>query len=1023
MSEQDLRASFSRDTAELIAELTPRIVDSERKGELAEETRGMVLRQLHNLKGAALMIDNQRAAKLLHALESLFRQAESRDREEHFFDTVLDAFDVLARASVSGGPGEELDREQAAILQRIEQGKPAGRRDSPELLTAAFPGLTQSLVDYLTEQQETQLAELARRQSPLRVVDVAFEAKDFSAGANGCFEVLRRHGDVVSCSSTGVTDDGRARLTYLLASGASPEELDRELVPFGGRARDAREAAAAPIPPPPPPGAVAGTVASVVAAASQPTPAEEAAREAEIEAWLQTIRRRYLTEMPERIETASSMVRKLETDPANRLILDGFFRLAHNLKGTAGTLGFPDLGKLGDALEEVLSGARAGRLRIAAATCDVMHDWVSCLEATTQALLSQSPPPALASEILERLHQAAQGQLEAPPSSAPAAPAPLPAPSTSPQERRKADVVAASSIRVGLDKIDALVNLAGELVSRKSGLHSLVAEVRHLLDSLRAARLQREQTRPRSERSDAARLQTLEHQLDRIGQRAQGLFDFSDAAVIEVCTLVDRLSEDAIKVRMLPLRDLFQKYPRMVRDLGRSLGRQVTIEIFGDETEIDKVMLEQLDDPLLHMLRNAIDHGIEPPDAREKAGKPGRGTLQLRAEHRQGRVVIELADDGAGMSAERIGAKAIAAGLVTKAQLDQMPEADIFEFIFAPGFTTKQEVTEISGRGVGMDVVRTNISRLQGHVEILSQQGKGTTFRLSLPLTISVIQAVTLRDWGNVYCLPAASVLEVLRVAPSELGRAGGRPVMTYRDSVLPVAWLHEVLGVPRREPGREGGSLCVVVLGGLNRRVGVVVETVESEQGIVIKPLGAILKSVPNVSGATVLARGDLAVVLDADGLIRAAGKARPAAAPEPAVASRASIRKAPRVLVVEDSVASRTVIANILEAAGYGVTSAADGAEAWELLEAAPYDLVVTDIDMPAMDGLELTRRIRARAVAPDLPIVLVTALGSDDEKARGLKAGANAYLVKRTFDPAVLLARVRALVDRDREGKATA
>ncbi|MBI4863941.1 MAG: Hpt domain-containing protein, partial [Candidatus Riflebacteria bacterium] len=408
--------------------------------------------------------------------------------------------------------------------------------------------------------------------------------------------------------------------------------------------------------------------------------------------------------------------------------------------------------------------------------------------------LPTEPPDAPVVPAKVKTPEPVAGQ-RATPASSPAPAQPEPRPDARTQSE---------SIRVSLHKIDDIVNTAGELSNRKSRLQRLKRDLRAILDDLRVCQRQAVRGGEESAAAPGAKKarapvagqpRMVEGVLGRLAEQIDRLFESTEVLDAELAGLVDRLSEEALRMRMLPLRHIFQKYPRMVREIARSLGREVGLEIEGDETEIDMVILEQLDDPLVHMLRNCVDHGVEPPQVRERAGKARRGRICLKAYHQQGQIVIEVGDDGAGMSAEAIGAKAVASGLVTEERLREMPERDVLEFIFAPGFTTKHEVTEISGRGVGMDVVRANLSRLQGQIEIRSHPGEGTTFLLRLPLTLSIVQCVMLQDRNSAYCIPARSVREVLQVSRDRVEPVGNGLAILYHNAILPVVPLREILG------------------------------------------------------------------------------------------------------------------------------------------------------------------------------------------------------------------------------------
>ncbi|OGR95402.1 MAG: hypothetical protein A2V88_13615 [Elusimicrobia bacterium RBG_16_66_12] len=480
-----------------------------------------------------------------------------------------------------------------------------------------------------------------------------------------------------------------------------------------------------------------------------------------------------------------------------------------------------------------------------------------------------------------------------------------------------------------------------------------------------------------------------------------------DGARLE--TAVRALEERVRDVRLLPLSAVFALFPRMVRDLAKQQGKEAELEIAGGEIGVDKRILEEMKDPLMHLLRNAVDHGIEPPAERERLGKPRAGAVRLRAARDGGRVLLEVRDDGRGLDLEAIRRAALKRGLCDEAALAAMTPERLRSLIFLPGFSTSAVVTEVSGRGVGLDVVRVNVERLKGDIRMESEPRRGLAMRVRLPLSLATTRLLLAGVGGRLYGLPIEFVHAVRRVGEADLFTLEGRPAVELDGRPVIAPRLADLLALP---PGGPGGETACVVIQVGDERLGLRVDEALDEEEVVAKPLGAPLTRVRNVSGLAVLSGGEICVVLNPDDLARTARGL--AAAPVESKPARAAAAR-PAVLLVEDSALVRAMEKRILEGAGYEVVAAGDGVEALGALARRPFAAVVSDIVMPNMDGLALTARIRREPRHKDLPVILVTTLGSDEDKRRGLEAGANAYMPKPSFDQRALLETLRRLVVR--------
>ncbi len=488
-----------------------------------------------------------------------------------------------------------------------------------------------------------------------------------------------------------------------------------------------------------------------------------------------------------------------------------------------------------------------------------------------------------------------------------------------------------------------------------------------------------------------------------------------DNDTMHTALVIDTLEQEIKRVRMLPLTTITAAFGRMMRDLARAAGKEAVLEIAGGEVELDKRVLEQIKDPLIHMLRNAIDHGIETPEQREAAGKPRSGTVTLKAEQLGKEVVISLSDDGAGLDVEairQVAARRSSASVDAQA----LSEAELSELIFNSGFSTSPIITDVSGRGVGLDVVRRNVEALNGRISVDWKSGLGSTFKLTLPLTLTSSRGLLVRVSNQSFAIPLNAIERILLLKLDEITLLGGHDTVRYGGRPLTLARLDQVLGLPHVAGGN--GRIPVVILVAAERRVAFAVDELAGEQEVVIKGLGKQLSRVGGIAGATVMGNGEVTLILNVTDLIKLAmksgGERRSVLDAAKETVSPKNGRAKTRILIVDDSVTTRTLEKNILEAAGYSVQIATDGQEALTAIAAAGVpNLVVSDISMPRLDGFGLTKRIKGDPHMANVPVILVTSLDSVEDKSRGIEAGADAYIVKSRFDQNNLLETIEQLI----------
>jgi two-component system chemotaxis sensor kinase CheA len=673
-------------------------------------------------------------------------------------------------------------------------------------------------------------------------------------------------------------------------------------------------------------------------------------------------------EATERLDQMDAALLAIESGMAGAQTVNELFRHAHTIKGAAGMLGMDDIRVLAHAVEDVLAAVRdAGAFPAELAdpllrATGALHAQVNGESVPVDGLLdelaaSRAVPlqAGLADEEINPDEQ--QRDRASPDALGPLATGAakhlsddasrgdgeaqetVPAPRASAERR---------SLRVPAGKIDRLLNIVGEAVQERRRLvHSLGAE----------AGLPR---------------------------------DVADALGAEARTL-EELKDTAIQLRTLPLELIAGPLPREVRDVARAVGKDVEFVISGAETELDRVILESLSEPLVHLLRNAVVHGVESPAERERAGKPKRGRVELRAVPRGSLVEIVVADDGRGVSPEVIE--------------EARREGSLTEVLTRAGYSTAKEVTGLAGRGVGLDAVKTYAQSMAGTFQIRSEPGQGMEVMLLLPLALALLDVLLFERGGAVYGVPLAAVEETVTVTVTVT--LEGMPSLDVRGRALPVADVAALLGA--HAPAlRERPPALVVSAGG--RRIVVACDALVGKEEVVVKPLGPLLGCVRGYLGAAILGDGRIALLAEPAALARSSR--RTAAASSPVTRQAA----APKVLVVEDSFTVRELQRSILESAGYSVLTARDGRDALRVLGTDPdIALVVTDLEMPELDGLGLTRAIRADAARASLPVVIVTSRGSDEDQRTGIEAGADAYMVKRSFDQQALLATVERLIGR--------
>lgn len=684
----------------------------------------------------------------------------------------------------------------------------------------------------------------------------------------------------------------------------------------------------------------------------------------------------FLVETNEIIENLDHDLVELESNQNDLELLNKIFRGAHTMKGSSSFLGFNKLAELTHHAEDILNKLRKGEMVV---TREIMDTLLEFVDKTKQIIsdIENGTDNTDCTSVIEDLKLASEGKLTSktkntsaaqPAQAAQPAAAPAPKPQAAPKQEAPKVVHQATpveqTIRVDVSRLDSLVNLVGELVLSRNMLSQIAGELEnkfeneYLVEQLLVA-------------TNSIGMNTTELQLA------------------------------IMKTRMIAIGKVFNKFPRVVRDIARDTGKEIELIISGEETELDKQVIESIGDPLLHMIRNSCDHGVETPDVRLAKGKPRMGTVNLSAYHEGNHVVIEIKDDGAGMDPNKLKRKAIEKGVITVDEANSMDDKQAFALIFKPGFSTAEKITNISGRGVGMDVVRTNIEKLNGIITIDSKIDEGSTFYLKLPLTLAIIQALLVEVAGETFAIPLASVVETVRITNEEIHSFEGREVLKLRDRVLSLIRLDEAFALDELEQD----EIYVVVVALAEKQLGFIVDKLIGQEEIVIKSLGDYLGGNPGIAGATITGDGRVRLILDVAGVIEVAqnmprrirNTKKLSSNKRAAVQTASKKTNAVKVLICDDSSTDRKITKKILESQDWIETvEAPSGKDALSLLERdSSIDLIISDIMMPDMDGFRLARSIREKGY--DIPIIAMSARMEPADRKKMNASGMNAFIQK--------------------------
>jgi len=776
------------------------------------------------------------------------------------------------------------------------------------------------------------------------------------------------------------------------------------------------------------------------------------------EEFLNRLMATFRIEAGEHIHSLSSELQALQSlpdGPERVAHIEVVFRETHSLKGAARAIDLRSVEAVCQAMENVLSGAKKGHITLTTASLETLIRSVDIIEDLLADPSGQSGSGA--GTVIEELGRIAAFSAAAPfrpendvAPEAPVAKPPPPEPETKPAKTSEAGAAAArpvsppigeGTIRIPAARLDALLLQVEELLSAKLAatqradeMASLRAQFADVKKNIRmiAAELPALQALVGSVKSgahrDAKTQASLKRVLESFGQ-SQSQVELLDEKVVTLAKvsqedqrhlnrMVDNLLEDAKKVLMLPFSSSLESLPRMIRDVCRDQGKEAELKVDGGEVEIDKRILEQLKDPLIHLVRNSIDHGLERPTERERLGKPRRGCVHLSiAQVESSKVEIIISDDGRGIDFQKVKHAAVKAGALNQDDATRLGQDELTRFIFRSGVSTSPIITDLSGRGLGLAIVLERVEELGGSVSVTTTVGGGTTFRMVLPLSLATFRGTFVETGGQLFVIPTINVERVLRMKVGDVATMENRESIVVDGRAVSLARLDRALQLPAAAlPQDPKASLPVVIVTSGDRRIAFAIERVLFEREVLVKNLGRQLARVRNIAAATVLGTGRVVPILNIRDLLASAinlsggvtGGVTAKATPK-----EGGPQKAKSILVAEDSITSRMLLKNILESAGYHVVTAVDGQDGLTTLKTAHFDLVVSDVQMPRMDGYELTTRIRQDKALSEIPVILVTSLGAREDRERGVEAGASAYIVKTSFDQGSLLETVKRLI----------
>lgn len=741
----------------------------------------------------------------------------------------------------------------------------------------------------------------------------------------------------------------------------------------------------------------------------------------------------FKVEAAEHLQILSGSLVELEnglSSESRKMKLEEIYREAHNLKGAARAVSQSEIESICQSMENIFSELKNNKLELSQPLFDTLYAALDLIKNAVETIdkKKKERDKALLQSMIKRLEGAKEGKVV----EAESEEVDTNTTHEDGDEEENASnpepSVDDKTIRVSSLKLDRLLQQVEEMLAVKIAARQKAQEIQQIVRDVEEFEKQKKRVhldiRPTVQRDgttlgDSDHKRLLQHFDDQntflinLTSSLKRLCNNTEQEYRLVSNMIDTLLDDTKQVLMQPFSTLLITFPRMVRDIAHSLEKKIHFETSGGDTEVDRRILEELKDPITHIIRNSIDHGIEPESERRASGKHPEGKISIEILQTSGnKVVVTISDDGRGIDVEQVKKSALKQGTATQRQIDEMTEEEALKLIFQSGISTAQIISDLSGRGLGMGIVAEKVEKLGGKVSIETEKGKGTLFRIILPITLATFRGIHTTIGNLEFVIPSHHVLRTLRVEKNELKTIEGKPCLIIDEKPVSFVYLNDALGVERSKS--DSRHVHILILKAAETTIAVGVDSILDEQEIFVKNLGPQLAQVRNITAATIMEGGRVVPIIDPFDLVKSVTSNDAFSLSDTTSKPEEQIQtKQKTILIVEDSVTARILLKNILSSAGYQIKTAVDGLEALSILKTEPVDLMLTDVEMPRMNGFDLTRKSREIESLKDLPIVICTSLGSKEDRERGIEAGANAYVKKSSFTQGHLLDIVRQLL----------
>ncbi len=929
-----------------------------------------IMRRCHSLKGSSRLIGAHHLAEILHAAETIINQVKLQQLtiNTDLVNGLLAAIDEMRGALTAFS--QQVDFDSQAVIDRLQKLS----ADNNSRIDSILPGIDREILALLTDMQVKSVrTAINDNKAFAELVFTASDKQGLAAELRAAHQALSESTSVIATVNT-VTTAKKEQFKFLVFAN-DHDTIEKIATKLNLETIDITNNKA-----PPPKSDAKAKAASEKLAAT-----------------LKLLKDRFLEDNLSIFGEMEQSILQLESSQQPQEVIDELFRRCHNLKGAGGTYGLHVITHISHVMENKLEQLKQSPDPVITSTdTNLLLKGVDCLRVAMEHARADSLSADIEKELLDSLNPAKQQQAQ-----------------TKVSTKNTSTLASETSIRVPVNRIDHIINIASEITLGQTTREGTQGQLEKVSDTaitllkqwqnlLNYAKPLIEQLQ--SDPLAARELAEFEHNIDQLARNANRTATESDNYTLQSAQATNKLITEVTQMRLVSVGRLFETVPRSVRELAQSLDKSINLELDDGDAELDKTVVEKLTEPLIHLVRNAVDHGIEPPATRKANSKTEAGTLRLAARQKGSIVEITIADDGAGIDVERVKQKALNKGICEQEELSKLSDEKVSALLFHPGFSTRDEVTQISGRGVGLDVVKQNIEILGGRIHIDSQLGKGTTFELQIPLSLSIIPVILIEENSQFYGIQTSSVDEVVLARKHEIKTENERPCLVHAGRSVPLIWLSDVIGNKRAESNR----FPVLLVSSLNDVVGIVVERVETERHIMLKDLSGVLSLSKLYSGAAIQSDGKILPVLDAMSIIESSLDTTRKLVPTIKNYNTSELK----ILVSDDSLTTRELYRNMLTAAGFEVATAIHGADALKKLQQNNYDLLISDVQMPELDGYQLTAQVRRDKRLSALPIILISSLASEDERRKGLESGADAYIVKSLFEQGELMNRIKEL-----------